>query len=36
MADYDITNELVTPSLNDINGGTAGDGVNAYEKFVAP
>lgn len=36
MADYDITNELVTPSANDINGGVAGDGVNAFEKFVAP
>lgn len=36
MADYDITDERVTPSLNDINGGVAGDGVNAYEKFVAP
>ena len=36
MADYEITNERVTPSLTDVDGGVAGDGVNAYEKFVAP
>lgn len=36
MADFEIANERVTPSLNDVNGGVAGDGVNAYEKFVAP
>jgi hypothetical protein len=36
MGDHDITNELVSPSVNDVNGGVAGDGVNTLEKYAAP
>lgn len=36
MADFSITNDLVSPTVNDVNGGVTGDGVNTDEDTAAP